>query len=233
MILKYPVRAALNPFASTIGYLLPFVVSGSIIVSVVLSLPTVGPLLLRSLVSQDMLLASSIILLLGVLTVVGTFLSDLLLMWIDPRSGRACTDEHDAARSDERAAVVTEARRSRSPASSSSPGGASAATGWRWSARRGAALFYLVAVFADFLAYYRPARHRGDAQLHPAAGDPLVRRRPISAPRLRAQGQARSAHLQACPTRRIRAEALSGAVRAWLSPTTSSACSRPTGTCSA
>jgi peptide/nickel transport system permease protein len=85
VILKYPVRAALNPFASTIGYLLPFVVSGSIIVSVVLSLPTVGPLLLRSLVSQDMLLASSIILLLGVLTVLGTFLSDLLLMWIDPK----------------------------------------------------------------------------------------------------------------------------------------------------
>jgi peptide/nickel transport system permease protein len=85
VILKYPVRAALNPFASTIGYLLPFVVSGSIIVSVVLSLPTVGPLLLRSLVSQDMLLASTIILLLGVLTVIGTLLSDLLLMWIDPR----------------------------------------------------------------------------------------------------------------------------------------------------
>ena len=85
VILKYPVRAALNPFASTIGYLLPFVVSGSIIVSVVLSLPTVGPLLLRSLVSQDMLLASTIILLLGVLTVIGTFLSDLLLMWIDPK----------------------------------------------------------------------------------------------------------------------------------------------------
>ena len=85
VIMKYPVRAALNPFASTIGYLLPFVVSGSIIVSVVLSLPTVGPLLLRSLVAQDMLLASTIILLLGVLTVVGTFISDLLLMWIDPR----------------------------------------------------------------------------------------------------------------------------------------------------
>ena len=85
VIWKYPVRAALNPFASTIGYLLPFVVSGSIIVSVVLSLPTVGPLLLRSLVSQDMLLASTIILLLGVLTVIGTFISDLLLMWIDPK----------------------------------------------------------------------------------------------------------------------------------------------------
>lgn len=85
VILKYPVRAALNPFASTIGYLLPFVVSGSVIISVVLSLPTVGPVLLHSLLSQDMLLASTIILLLGVLTVIGTLISDLLLMWIDPR----------------------------------------------------------------------------------------------------------------------------------------------------
>jgi peptide/nickel transport system permease protein len=85
VIFRYPVRAALNPFASTIGYLLPFTVSGSIIISVVLSLPTVGPLLLRSLLSQDMLLASTIILMLGVLTVIGTLLSDLLLMWIDPR----------------------------------------------------------------------------------------------------------------------------------------------------
>jgi peptide/nickel transport system permease protein len=85
VIMKYPVRAALNPFASTIGYLLPFMVSGSVIISVVLSLPTVGPLLLRSLLSQDMLLASSIILMLGILTVVGTLISDLVLMWIDPR----------------------------------------------------------------------------------------------------------------------------------------------------
>jgi peptide/nickel transport system permease protein len=85
LILKYPVRVALNPFASTIGYLLPYVVSGSIIVSLVLSLPTVGPLLLKALVAQDMFLAGTIVLLLGVLTVVGTFLSDLLLMWIDPR----------------------------------------------------------------------------------------------------------------------------------------------------
>lgn len=85
VIMKYPVRAALNPFASTIGYLLPYTVSGSIIISVVLSLPTVGPLLLHSLISQDMLLGSTIILMLGVLTVFGTLLSDLLLMWIDPR----------------------------------------------------------------------------------------------------------------------------------------------------
>ena len=85
VILKYPVRAALNPFASTIGYLFPFVVSGSIIISLVLSLPTVGPLLLRSLVAQDMHLAGTIVLMLGVLTVIGTFISDLMLMWIDPR----------------------------------------------------------------------------------------------------------------------------------------------------
>jgi peptide/nickel transport system permease protein len=85
LILKYPVRVALNPFASTIGYLLPYVVSGSIIVSLVLSLPTVGPLLLKALIAQDMFLAGTIVLLLGVMTVIGTFLSDLLLMWIDPR----------------------------------------------------------------------------------------------------------------------------------------------------
>jgi peptide/nickel transport system permease protein len=85
VILKYPVRVALNPFASTVGYLLPYVVSGSIIVSLVLSLPTVGPLLLRALIAQDMFLAGTIVLLLGVLTVLGTLISDLLLMWIDPR----------------------------------------------------------------------------------------------------------------------------------------------------
>ena len=85
VIMRYPVRVALNPFVSTIGYLLPYVVSGSIIVSLVLSLPTVGPLLLKALIAQDMFLAGTIVLLLGVLTVIGTFLSDLLLMWVDPR----------------------------------------------------------------------------------------------------------------------------------------------------
>ena len=84
-ISKYPVRVALNPFVSTLGYLFPFVISGSIIVSMVLSLPTVGPLLLKALIAQDMFLAGTIMLLLGVLTVIGTFISDLLLMWIDPR----------------------------------------------------------------------------------------------------------------------------------------------------
>ncbi len=85
VIVKYPVRVALNPFVSTIGYLFPYIVSGSIIVSLVLSLPTVGPLLLKALIAQDMFLAGTIILLLGVMTVIGTFISDLMLMWVDPR----------------------------------------------------------------------------------------------------------------------------------------------------
>lgn len=85
LLLKYPVRAALNPFASAIAYLFPYLVSGSIIVSLVLGLPTVGPLLLQSLVAQDMFLAGSIVLLLGIMTVIGTLVSDLLLMWIEPR----------------------------------------------------------------------------------------------------------------------------------------------------
>jgi peptide/nickel transport system permease protein len=84
-ILKYPVRVALNPFVSTIGYTLPYIVSGSIIVSLVLGLPTVGPLLLKALIATDLFLAGAIVLLLGVLTVIGTLISDLLLLWIDPR----------------------------------------------------------------------------------------------------------------------------------------------------
>ncbi|UUP16627.1 ABC transporter permease [Nitratireductor thuwali] len=85
VIVKYPVRVALNPLVSTIGWLLPTLVSSSVIVSVVMNLPTAGPLLLRSLTSQDMYLAGAIIMLLGVLTVVGTLVSDLILAWLDPR----------------------------------------------------------------------------------------------------------------------------------------------------
>jgi peptide/nickel transport system permease protein len=85
LILKYPVRVALNPLASTIGYMFPFIVSGSVIVSIVLSLPTVGPVLLTSLLSQDMFLAGAIVLLLGVMTIIGTFVSDMILLLIDPR----------------------------------------------------------------------------------------------------------------------------------------------------
>ncbi|NLV91887.1 MAG: ABC transporter permease [Firmicutes bacterium] len=85
VILKYPVRVALNPFVSTIGFVLPQIVSGSTITSVVLSLPTTGPLLLRALLSQDMYLAGSFLLMLASLTVIGMLLSDILLAWLDPR----------------------------------------------------------------------------------------------------------------------------------------------------
>ena len=85
VVFKYPVRVALNPLISTVGYILPFLISGSVIVSAVLSLPTVGPLLLQALLNEDMFLAGVIILFLGLLTIIGTLLSDLLLVVIDPR----------------------------------------------------------------------------------------------------------------------------------------------------
>ena len=79
LLMKYPVRVALNPFVSTIGWILPTLVSGEIIVAVVMNLPTTGPLLLRALLVQDMYLAGSLILIVSLLTVVGTLISDLLL----------------------------------------------------------------------------------------------------------------------------------------------------------
>jgi peptide/nickel transport system permease protein len=85
VILKYPVRMALNPFVSTLGWILPGLISGSIILSQVMNLPTTGPLLLRSLQSQDMYLAGSMILVLSVATVFGTLISDILLALLDPR----------------------------------------------------------------------------------------------------------------------------------------------------
>lgn len=85
LLLKYPVRVALNPFISTIGWILPTLVSGEIIVAVVMNLPTTGPMLLRALLVQDMYLAGSLILIVSLLTVLGTLISDLLLAWIDPR----------------------------------------------------------------------------------------------------------------------------------------------------
>ena len=85
LLLKYPLRVSLNPFIADIGNLLPQVVSGAAIVSVVLSLPTTGPMLLDALRSQDMYLAGSFLMFLAALTVVGVFLSDLALAALDPR----------------------------------------------------------------------------------------------------------------------------------------------------
>jgi peptide/nickel transport system permease protein len=85
LLVKYPMRLALNPFISTIAWLLPNLISGSIIVAIVLSLPTAGPLLLQSLMSQDMYLAGAFILLICALTVLGSLVSDILLALVDPR----------------------------------------------------------------------------------------------------------------------------------------------------
>lgn len=85
LLFKYPLRIALNPLISALGWVLPALVSGEVIVSVVMSLPTSGPMLLRSLISQDMYLAGSLILMISALTVIGTLISDILLAWLDPR----------------------------------------------------------------------------------------------------------------------------------------------------
>jgi peptide/nickel transport system permease protein len=85
LLWKYPVRHALNPFVSTIGWLLPALISGDVIISIVLNLPTAGSLLYSALLQQDLYVAAGFILVLSTLTVIGTFISDLLLAWLDPR----------------------------------------------------------------------------------------------------------------------------------------------------
>ena len=85
ILFKYPVRLALNPIISSVGGLLPAIVSGETLVAIVLSLPTIGPLLLRALQAQDMYLAGSMVMVLSALAVVGTLVSDLLLVSVDPR----------------------------------------------------------------------------------------------------------------------------------------------------
>ncbi len=82
---RYPIRVALNPIASTIGWQLPNIFSGQTIVAIVLDLPTIGPVLLRALMTEDMFLAASTVMITTALTLVGTLLSDLLLAWLDPR----------------------------------------------------------------------------------------------------------------------------------------------------
>ena len=85
LLFKYPVRIAINPMISTIGWVLPGLVSGSAIVAIVLNLPTMGPILLRALMAQDMYLAGSFVMITSTLTVVGTLISDILLAAVDPR----------------------------------------------------------------------------------------------------------------------------------------------------
>jgi peptide/nickel transport system permease protein len=85
LLIKYPIRLALNPFVSTVGWALPALISGTTIISIVLGLPTTGPMLLSALQNQDMYLAGSFLMILALLTIIGTLLSDILLAWLDPR----------------------------------------------------------------------------------------------------------------------------------------------------
>ncbi|TCR66389.1 ABC transporter permease [Bosea sp. BK604] len=85
LLLRYPIRLALNPFISTLGWILPHLVSGAVITSIILNLPTAGPLLYQSLLSQDIYLSGAFLLLLCLMTVIGTLLSDILLVLVDPR----------------------------------------------------------------------------------------------------------------------------------------------------
>ena len=85
LLMKYPVRMALNPIVSTLGWELTNIISGAPIVALVLSLPDTGPLFLQALINQDMYLAGAMILIYCVLVVIGTLVSDLLLIWLDPR----------------------------------------------------------------------------------------------------------------------------------------------------
>jgi len=85
LLFKYPVRVAVNPVISTIGWMLPSIFSGETITAIVLGLPTVGPLIFNSLMNQDMYLAGSAVMIICFLTVIGTFISDILLIWVDPR----------------------------------------------------------------------------------------------------------------------------------------------------
>jgi peptide/nickel transport system permease protein len=85
LLMKYPLRHALNPFVSTIGWVLPGLIAGEAIVAIVLNLPTTGPVLLNSLLQQDMFVAAGFLMLLSLLTIVGMLISDILLAWLDPR----------------------------------------------------------------------------------------------------------------------------------------------------
>jgi hypothetical protein len=162
-----------EPFASNIAYLFPYLVSGSVIISIVLGLPTVGPLLVKALVAKDMFLAGSIVLLLGVLTVIGTFISDLVLMWVDPVCAIRWTDPVFVLLPSQAGFVGCRALR---------PGDAAPAARW-WRFREAPELAMASGVIVllfyvcrprrrFFLGNNRPARHRLAHQLHRAAVDP-------------------------------------------------------------
>ena len=85
LLIKYPLRQAMNPFVSSISWVLPGLIAGEALVSIVLNLPTSGPILLNSLLQEDMFLAAGFLMLLSLMTIIGTLISDILLAWLDPR----------------------------------------------------------------------------------------------------------------------------------------------------
>ena len=85
LLLKYPVRMAMSPLISSIGWLLPSLISSATVVAIVLNMPTLGPLLLSGLLVQDMFLAGGVLVVMAILTLIGTLISDILLFWLDPR----------------------------------------------------------------------------------------------------------------------------------------------------
>ena len=138
LLFKYPVRVAINPIISTVGWLLPVIVSGEIITSLVIGLPTVGPMLFTALQFQDMFLASSLLLFLNFLTVIGTLLSDLVLVLGRPADPPLRADELTPCPTRLIAASGWTRRRSATtwPRSGPSCGRSSAATTWRSRAGR-------------------------------------------------------------------------------------------------
>ena len=160
LVLKYPVRLAFNPLISTIGWYLPQLFSGSLIVATVMNLPNIGPLLLRALVNQDMYLAGSILLIYSFLTIVGTLVSDILLALFDPRIRMEGLDGRPSdAPPASRPKTASPSRRT-----GSWSGGASATTTSPWRARVAADLLLPRRAGAGLLRHPGPRAHRRRAR---------------------------------------------------------------------
>ena len=172
LVMKYPVRLAFNPLVSTIGWYLPQLFSGSLIVATVMNLPNIGPLLLRALQQQDMYLAGSILLIYCLLTIVGTLISDILLAVVDPRIRMEGAIKHDGSRP----GVSPVERTVVSKAEERSFGCLQLETGLVALSQEHAGgsqclvliVFYTIVAGARFLRHLRPASTERQASLHPA-----------------------------------------------------------------
>ena len=229
LVLRYPVRLALNPLVSTIGWYLPQLFSGSLIVATVMNLPNIGPLLLRALINQDMYLAGGILLIYSFLTIVGTLLSDIAA----GADRSAHPDGDDEGRCP---TCQPPARRPRtgspSPPTGSWCGGASAGITWRMASAGVLICLYVVVLCPDFFSTQDPERTDARQAFIPVqtlhlfddGWNPWV-------PGDRRQAQSGDA-AHGMDDRSADARSASASSPA-ASPTACSACSRPTSTCSA